>query len=155
MSVLRITLTLLALVVMAVAAELPRTPVGATPRIGGREISRFVVLEPIYLAIPTVERSFQFQTMLSVIPPGQFIPLSEDRDGVFYQSANGLGQPESITGKPLFVPGGLYVKKQQERTIYAYFGDARGERTMKKAPPPLSLETQKKLLVGRSERKRP
>jgi hypothetical protein len=142
-------LLFLAIVSAASGHDLPRTPVQGTPRILGREIPRLILLQPIYHSSSSSDWSFQWKTLLSVIPPGQFGPISEDRDGVFFQAPNGLGQPQSITAKTVFYPGGLYVSKKQPNAIYWYFGNARGQSWVDVSPRPLPVEDQKKFLTGR------
>ena len=91
----------------------------------------------------------QWRSLLSVVPAGQFVPVSEDRDGVFFQATNGLSQPQSVTAKPVFRPGGLYIKKTEPDGMYWYFGDARGKSWVDKSPRALPPETQKKFLTAR------
>jgi len=133
--------------------DLPRTPIQGTPRILGREVPRLILLEPIYNSPSVPDWSYQWKTLLSVIPPGEFVPVSEDRDGVFYEAPTGLGQPQSVTGKTVFYPGGLYVSKQRPDAIHWYFGRARGKSWVDVSPRPLPLEDQRKFLTGCTAKK--
>lgn len=149
----RAALLFLAIVSAAPGHDLPRTPVQGTPRILGREMPRLILLEPIYHSPSSSDWSFQWKTLLSVIPPGQFVPVSEDRGGIFFEAPNGLGQPQSVTAKTVFYPGGLYVSKQRPSAIYWYFGKARGQSWVDVSPRPLPLEDQRKFLMGRAPRR--
>jgi hypothetical protein len=53
--------------------------------------------------------------------PGQFVPVSEDANGVYYQAARGF----QTVGHTNSQPGGLYVSKTRAQTIFAYVGEAR------------------------------
>ncbi|MEY2499703.1 MAG: hypothetical protein QOI07_37 [Verrucomicrobiota bacterium] len=143
----------LALVAAAAGHDLPRTPIHGVPRILGREIPRLILIEPIYPTHSAAER-YAFKTLLSEIPASQFVPVSEDRDGVFFQGSHGLGQPASITAKTVFWPGGLYVSKKEPDTMYWYLGDATGRRWVDMSPRPLLVEENKRFLIGRPVRNR-
>ena len=145
-----IAFILLASATVGFAGELPRVPLTATPRILGREIPRLILTETQEVIPTTFEWSVQGRSLLSLVPAGQFVPVAEDRDGVFFQAANGLGQPQSVTAKPMFRPGGLYIKKTEPNGMYWYFGDARGKSWIDKSPRPLPPEVQKKFLTARA-----
>lgn len=57
------------------------------------------------------------------ILPGQFIPVSEDPGGIYFQGTSGLRVFAGNRG-PQPVPGGLYVIKTNPDKIYRYFGNA-------------------------------
>ena len=150
---LRVTLALLALVSTAAGQELARRPVQGPARIVGREVSRFVLRDPLYPNVQTYDASARGEATVFVIPAAQFIPVSEDRDGVFFQSTVGLGASPSAASKASYSAGGLYVGKQKLGEVYAYFGDARGSSRILKAQRELSPEAQRKLLVANPETK--
>ena len=148
MSLLRIA-CMFACVSSALAdAALPRTAIGSAAKIDGREVSRLYVAAPIYLDIPTTDWTFYPHTLLRVIPPGEFRPVSEDRDGIFFESAVGLGQPQSVTAKIELRRGGLYASKKQPMRLYPYFGDASPGKSLHKAARPLPAAVQKQIVVG-------
>lgn len=143
----------LALVAAAAGHDLPRTPIHGAPRIFGREIPRLILIEPIYPSHTASER-YQFKTLLSEIPASQFVPVGEDRDGVFFQGSHGPGQPASITAKTVFWPGGLYVSKKAPDTIFWYLGVATGQLWVDMSPRPLPPEEKKNFLIGRPTNKK-
>ena len=145
---LRVTFALLALVSTAAGEELARTPIQGPARIMGREVSRFVLTDPLSPNVMAYDSSGRWEAMVHVIPAAQFVPVSEDRDGVFFQSTVGLGTPPSMGSKASYSAGGLYVGKQRMGEVYPYFGDARGSSRILKAQRELSQEAQRKLLIA-------
>ena len=128
-----------------------RTPVKGTPRIAGKEVPRFVLVGNIDVNrnAPGLTKLDMLDRVQCRILPGQFVPVSEDAKGVYYQAANGvqgLGSTSSI-------PGGLYASKTRAERVCAYIGDARQEGAE------LLVDTQaiatsdlRKLQVGRPAR---
>ncbi|MEO6872351.1 MAG: hypothetical protein ABI233_09060 [Chthoniobacterales bacterium] len=84
----------------------------------GRNIEEFVLLRTIHVNHPFLTRSENGEFW---ILPGQFIPVSEDARGYYFQATNGL---HSFFSQNKAVAGGLYVSKQKPDRIFRYFGDA-------------------------------
>ena len=116
-----------ALLVAAVTAEAApsRTPVKGAPVILGREIPRFVLLQPIRInpAAPGLTKLDLLDRLIGQMLAGQFVPVSEDAKGVYYQAARGF----QTAGHTSSMPAGLYVSKNRGDTIIAYTGDARDQ----------------------------
>ena len=66
-------------------ADLPRVSIGAPPRIGSSAIKRFVLLTPLVIdrRTPGVELR---DTIWVRMPPGSFVPIAQDKDGVYYEA---------------------------------------------------------------------
>jgi hypothetical protein len=132
-----------------------RWPVRGTPRIAGREIERFIVLKKFGISH---EREFpKYRDSIRGLPESVFIPVSEDKEAVFYHSITGVwsgrydGWPETWQ----LVPGGLYVSKTKPNVIFGYFGDARKPGwVLTPLPYPLKPEVLEKLRVGYTARHR-
>ncbi len=109
--------------ILAAQAGPARTPVQATPNILGREIPRFILLEPLRInrQAPGLTNRDMMDRMEGQMLPGQFVPVMEDTKGFYYQSARGF---QSV-GHTSSQPAGLYVSKTRAQTIVAYTGDAR------------------------------
>ncbi|HEY2799935.1 MAG TPA: hypothetical protein VGI85_05030 [Chthoniobacterales bacterium] len=101
-------------------ARQTRTPFHGTASLGGRQIERFVLLRTIHVNHPLLTRSEQGEFW---ILPGQFIPVSEDARGIYFQATNGF-RVFAGNREPLLVPGGLYVSKRKPDEIFRYFGSA-------------------------------
>ena len=119
----RFSVVALWLTVALCAAAPSRTAVKEAPVIFGREIPRFVLLQPIRInrSAPGLTNADLMDRLIGQMLPGQFVPVSEDAKGVYYQAARGF-QREGHTSS---VPAGLYVSKTRADTIQAYTGDAR------------------------------
>ncbi len=126
-------------------AESNRGPLSAPPRILGREIERFVMTDYITLAGP----SGIFARGMFVIPAGQFVPVSEDAGGVYFQATNAFQARGGYSGS---MDGGLYVSKTTAGEVTAYFGNARAGQNVNLSNRPLSRDDVKKLKIGKAER---
>ncbi len=114
---------LVALSVAVAVAGPTRTAVKGSPTILGREIPRFVVLEPIRInrAAPGLTNRDMMDRLVGQLLPGQFVPVSEDANGVYYQASRGF----QTVGHTSSQPAGLYVSKTRAQTMFAYVGEAR------------------------------
>ena len=136
------------LATLAAEAGTGRTPVKGTPVIVGQEVPRFILAGHIDInreAPGLTNRDVMDRVQCRVLP-GQFVPVSEDAKGVYYQAANGVQRLGSRSAEP----GGLYVSKTRAQRICAYIGDARDGSAQ------LTLDTQsiatndlRKLKIGR------
>lgn len=99
-----------------------RTPLSGPVSLGGREIEQFVLLQTIHVNHPFLTRS---QNGEFWILPGQFIPVSQDARGFYFQATSGL---RPFIGNGEAVPGGLYLSKKKPDEIFRYFGNARSNR---------------------------
>jgi hypothetical protein len=134
--------------VVAALAGTPRTPVKGTPRIADREVPRFVLLERIDINrnAPGLTNRDMLDRVQCRILPGQFVPVSEDAKGVYFQAANGVQGLGSTTS----VPGGLYASKTRAERVYAYIGDARQESAeLLVDAQPIAMSDVRKLQIGR------
>lgn len=120
-----------------------RWPVQGTPLICGREIPQFVIFERV-----RDHRTEKNRSSLRVSPGNIFIPVSQDKNGVFYHALIGVIRYDYNYGKAV-VPGGIYVSKTIPNEIFIYFGDARKPgwvlRPQLKALP---MEVLEKLRIG-------
>jgi len=101
-----------------------RRPVHGIPRIGERYIPQFVLLKDVLVDQGREPSSFMRMSVIRAIPKNLFVPVSEDKEGVFYHAQNGLLEKDWDSAGN-FVPGGLYVSKTKPGVIFGYFGDAR------------------------------
>jgi hypothetical protein len=135
----------------AASAPAARNPVTATPRVGGGQtIERFVLMETIHIQHPNMRHR---EAMEFWMLPGQFIPVSEDGEGVYYQGTSGFRIFAGSAGQKA-VPGGLYVSKTSKDRITPYVGNAKdmGE-TLSMDVAALLLDARMKLKVAHTERK--
>jgi len=115
---------ILQLLVLTVHSGQQRTPFAGTASLGGRSVERLVLLRTIHVNRPLLTRGMNGEYW---ILPGQFMPVSEDPSGVYFQATNGL-KVFSGYREPQPVDGGLYVSKARPDVIYRYFGNARDPR---------------------------
>ena len=83
------------------------------------------------------------------------MPVSEDRDGIYYQNPNGvwvLDKNSFNTRFPLggiLYPGGLRFSKTDPNKVYAYMGDARKQKQyLERDSRPISPRALAALKVG-------
>ena len=132
-------------------AGLPRSAVRGIPKVGGgQEVERFVLIETIHIDHPNMRRADAMEYWML---PGQFIPVSEDSEGVYYQATSGFRIFRGSMEQKV-VHGGLYVSKTRKERILAYVGNAKelGEG-LKMDPIALLLDVRQKLKIARAERK--
>ncbi len=86
-------------------------------------MERFVLLKPIDIdrASPGMRKIDEYDRIRVRVLPGQFLAVSEDGAGVYYQARNGLQEIHAHTASA----GGLMVSKKEEGAIFVYRGDAR------------------------------
>lgn len=133
-------------------ADLPRTAVRGTPKVGGgQEVERFVLLTTVHINHPNMRRRDAMEYWML---PGQFVPVSEDSEGVYYQATSGFRLYEGFSGQKV-VPGGLYVSKTRNDRILPYVGNAKelGE-SLSMDTFQLLLDVRQKLKIAHAERKR-
>ena len=133
-------------------ADLPRNVVRGIPKVGGgQEVERFVLMETIHIAHANMRRRDAMEYWML---PGQFVPVSEDSEGVYYQATSGFRIYRGSMGQEV-VPGGLFVSKTRNDRILPYVGNARqpGE-SLSMDTFQLLLDVRQKLKVAHAERKR-
>ncbi len=140
--------TLASLVLASSLAGQERSPVQGTQRIAGREVARLVVAQAIPFQSAAYDSTARWSATVAVIPAAQYVPVSEDQYGVYFQSTAGMGAVREAEGS--YSSGGLYVGKQKLGDVHAYFGDARGQGRILKSQFALPPEAQKKLLVAQA-----
>ncbi|HSH39610.1 MAG TPA: hypothetical protein VK993_12575 [Chthoniobacterales bacterium] len=144
----------LALAILAASTEAgpQRTAVAVTPQIGERWVPRFVLMERVKVdrSGPGMRYNDLADLIVCELLPGQFVPVSQDADGVYYQASNGirrLVRPNSV------VHGGLYVNKTRPEKVLVYEGDARHhDAALKRDTINLARSQLAKLKVGQPAR---
>lgn len=93
------------------------SPVKGIPKIDGREIARFVVLEsPAVRAEPQLFWGDINQRVLCDLLAGQFVAVSQDSKRVYYQASNGLRR---LTREGGVAEGGIYVSTTKRNDIFS------------------------------------
>jgi hypothetical protein len=117
---LPIALFLTIMATRACLADLPRTPIRGTPRLFGRDLKAFILINS--LTINRSKNGADFGDFLGVtLSPGRLVAVSEDAEGIFYQATHGAHNiaPYYLTH------GGIYVSKLSPNRIWVFKGDAR------------------------------
>ena len=114
----------LAIVAASAVAGRERSAMAGTPQIADRAVPRFVLLERVKVdrSGPGMRYNDLADLIVCELLPGQFVPVSQDGDGVYYQASNGIRR--LIKSGPV-VHGGLYVSKTRPDKVLVYEGDAR------------------------------
>lgn len=99
----------------AVAAD--RQAVSGTPTLAGRPIERFVLLAPIVVPAAKIEPGQGGFLLLA----GQYVPVAQDAEGVFFQSRNGIRRGYGDEGLD---DGGVWVSKTKGGVMVPYSGRA-------------------------------
>jgi hypothetical protein len=107
-------------------ADPPRHPLSGPPRIARGVVERFLLLQK-QLMLHQDEGALDG---IIAIQGGVLMPVSEDRDGIYYQNPNGVWVRDlnSTSFFPLggiLYPGGLWFSKTDPNRVRAYKGDAR------------------------------
>jgi hypothetical protein len=145
-------IALLVLTALPADAGPPRTAVKGIPKVGGGQmVERFVLMQTIHIDHPNMRRADAMEYWML---PGQFIPVSEDGLGVYYQATSGFRIFRGSMEQKV-VHGGLYVSKTRKDRILAYVGNARelGEE-LEMDPIALLLDVRQKLKIARAESKK-
>ena len=133
----------------SLSAEGPRSALKGPPMINGQEVPEVAVIAPIQVGEklpPGLPTTIRYQ-----IKPNRFTPVSEDADGIYYQSA-GSFQKNNIS----FNSGGLYVTRKPPIQFCPYTGDARYHRMPLSLDAPLNATDLRKVKarVGRAGQKK-
>jgi|ERR1043166_6495917 hypothetical protein len=105
-------------------ADEPRHPLSGPPRRARGVIDRILLFrKQMFLHDEGLDGVVALQG-------GVLIPVSEDRDGIYYQAPNGVWVLDknrfSLLPLPgILFPGGLFFSKTKPDDVYAYTGDAR------------------------------
>lgn len=111
------------LVVASAALASPaRTAINGVPKINGREIEQFVLVD--YVRMKHSVNAGGGSAGSFVMLPGQFLAVSEDVGGVYYQAVNAFRQAQDPSK---VIVGGVYVARASSGSMTAYFGDARDQ----------------------------
>lgn len=110
-------------------ADLPRHPVTGPPKTARGAVERFLILQKQLF----ISESVGFFGGVSALQGGVLVPVSEDRDGIYYQNLNGVWMYDNHYGYSLarrelpgiWYRGGLYFSKTKMDEVHAYTGDAR------------------------------
>lgn len=126
-----------------------RVPFNGPAFLKGTEVEQFVLLRTIHVNHPLLTRS---QNGEFWILPEQFIPVSEDARGYFFQATNGL---HSFFSQNKAVTGGLYVSKKKPDEIFRYFGNAKDSNAgIDIDSIPLLANESRQLRVAHSEKRK-
>lgn len=87
------------------------------PSIAGRPIPELVLMVSIHLG-----RQYPGMPIMPemTILPNRFVPVREDKEGVYYQAVAQF-MPGDVSNR-----GGLYLDKTHPEKVWAYVGDGRG-----------------------------
>jgi hypothetical protein len=108
-------------------ADLPRRSLSGPPRIARGVVERFLIFRKQLL----IAEGAGILHGIAALQGGVLVPVSEDRDGIYYQNLNGVWVFDNhyfTTLRPLpgiWYRGGLYFSKVKEDEVYAYIGNAR------------------------------
>jgi hypothetical protein len=120
------TAATLVLLASAAQGELPRHPLSGPPKIARGVVERFLILrKQLFIA-----RGGGYSALVAALDGGALVPVSEDRDGIYYQNVHGVWcyDDHYTTWGPelpgIWYRGGLYFSKTKPEDVYAYIGDA-------------------------------
>jgi hypothetical protein len=107
-------------------AEPPRHPLSGSPRTARGVIERILLFRK-QLVLHDDDGAFDGVVALQ---GGVLMPVSEDRDGIYYQAPNGVWVLDKngsgfLPLPGILYPGGLFVSKTKADEVYAYTGNAR------------------------------
>jgi hypothetical protein len=122
-----IAATCLVLVAHRALADLPRHPLASPPKTAHGVVERFLIFQKQL----RIAEGAGVLHGIGALQGGVLVPVSEDRDGIYYQNLNGVWiydqhyftSQRSIPG--IWYRGGLYFSKTKADEVYAYIGDAR------------------------------
>ncbi len=107
-------------------ADLPRHALSGPPKIARGVVERFLILRKQLFIAPGGGIFF----LVAALDGGALVPVSEDRDGIYYQNVHGVWcyDDHYYTSGPelpgIWYRGGLYFSKTKQDDVYAYIGDA-------------------------------
>lgn len=136
------------LVVASAALAGPgRTVVNGVPKINGREIEQFVLMD--YIRMKSSVNAGLGSSTSFVMLPGQFVAVSEDGGGVYYQAVNAFRMAHDPSK---VIVGGVYVGRTGSTSMTAYFGDARNQGVLVRLlnHQPMITDDMKKFQVAKS-----
>lgn len=117
---------MLGLLASRAQADLPRHPLSGSPKIARGVVERFVILRKQLFIAP----GGGYSSLVAALDGGALVPVSEDRDGIYYQNVHGVWcyDDHYTTWGPelpgIWYRGGLYFSKTKPEDVYAYIGDA-------------------------------
>lgn len=104
----------------AIQADPLRTELAVPPQIEGHEIARLQLLAP--LVVDDSRFAVYVRDAIEIrIPLGTFVPVSEDKGGVYFQAVKEFARIKF----PRPAAGGIYISKTKGNRMVAYLGDAR------------------------------
>lgn len=121
-----IVATALAGIAQSALADLPRHSLVGPPKIARGVVERFMILRKQLFIAPGVGLYY----LVAALDGGALVPVSEDRDGIYYQNVHGVWVYDDhyLTSGPelpgIWYRGGLYFSKTKQDDVYAYIGDA-------------------------------
>ncbi|MFN2604249.1 MAG: hypothetical protein ABR582_16030 [Gemmatimonadaceae bacterium] len=121
---------MLVLLASRAQADLPRHPLSGPPRTARGVVERILLLREQQLILH--EGNYALDGIVA-LQGGVLMPVSEDRDYIYYQAPNGIWvrDQNSSSFLPLggiLYPGGLFFSKTKPDGVYAYTGDARKQK---------------------------
>ena len=142
----------LALVCWASAAPATRILVKGVPRLGGGQaVERLVLMETVHIDHPNMRRADAMEYWML---PGQFLPVAEDAEGVYYQGTSGFRIYAGYKPQES-VPGGLYLSKTRNDRIFPFTGNAKDlTKSLTLDQFPLLLDVRMKLKIAHAQPKR-
>jgi len=107
-------------------ADSSRHALSGPPRIARGVVERFLILRKQLFIVP----GSGIFSLVAALDGGALVPVSEDRDGIYYQNVHGVWVYDNhyATWGPelpgIWYRGGLYFSKTKQDDVYAYIGNA-------------------------------
>jgi hypothetical protein len=117
---------MLVLLASGAQADEPRHPLSGPPRTARGVIERILLFRKQLKLHDGLDGVVALQG-------GVLMPVSEDRDGIYYQAPNGVWVFDKngsgyLPLPGILYPGGLFFSKTKPDDVYAYTGDARKQK---------------------------